>query len=405
LEIANVDLSGGETAQIYPVQHYGRATNTIDNVNGSGTLSVVPLNATQSDVLTFNGTIASGAKVALNQWNGGDSGNLNWGVATTLGSNFVLNGTLEVNRDNVTTDSFVVAGALNATGLQMNSGAKIGGTGSIFEADVVMNGNNTLYSSGTLTLVNAWSGSGGTGGHVIVNGTGNSIAAGSTIALTGTWNNGTTINPGAQLLVGTGATLGGKLTLSGNTTSGGGKLVYQTGNLPAVQAALLAGTISTTGTGEAVGYLTGAQYLALHGNGNGFLAGYTVASPDVLLKQTYAGDCFLNGTVTASDFAQMDASYLLGTTNATWMQGDFNYDGVVNYQDYALADAGYYAYATTNGGLPLADARVALDTARFGAAFTSAYEAALAAPVAVPEPASLALLGLGAVALLSRRRH
>jgi len=126
---------------------------------------------------------------------------------------------------------------------------------------------------------------------------------------------------------------------------------------------------------------------------------YTVCHDAVSQGNLYAGDTQLNGTVTASDFAQMDANYLLGTSNLSWLQGDFDGDGKVTANDYALADAGYIAY-THNGAL--ADARVAADTARFGAGFTAAYDAALVAE-GVPEPASLALLGLGAAVLLRRR--
>lgn len=151
----------------------------------------------------------------------------------------------------------------------------------------------------------------------------------------------------------------------------------------------------TAAAGQGVGYLPAAVYQALHSTNT--FQGVTLSGTEVVLRFTYFGDTQLNGTVSAVDFAQMDAAYLKGMTNAHWQNGDFNYDGVVDVNDFALATAGYNAY--TGGGGALA----AAFTARFGAAFTTAYQAALA-PVATPEPASLALLGLGAVALRRRRR-
>jgi autotransporter-associated beta strand protein len=181
------------------------------------------------------------------------------------------------------------------------------------------------------------------------------------------------------------------------TGSTGAMVIVRNETTSDIVSRLAAGTITTTmnSGAEGVGYLSGSDLNTVQpGNGLG------VTSNDVLLKHTYYGDCFLNGTVTAADFAQMDASYLLGITNATWLQGDFNYDGSVTAADYALADLGYAAF--TNNG-QLAAARIALDTARFGAAFTTAYAADLAAPAAVPEPASLALLATGGLLMLKRR--
>ena len=83
-----------------------------------------------------------------------------------------------------------------------------------------------------------------------------------------------------------------------------------------------------------------------------------------------------------------------GLTGAPWANGDFNYDGVIDYRDYAIIDA---AFASQSG--PLADARVAAEARRrFGPAFVTAFA------VAVPEPGTVVLLAVGAVGLLRRRR-
>jgi hypothetical protein len=158
---------------------------------------------------------------------------------------------------------------------------------------------------------------------------------------------------------------------------------------------------SLTSSSTDVGMVTGAQYKAANGP---TIDGITVTNSQVIYKYTYLGDATLDGKVTATDYAQIDASYLLQTQNPTWFQGNFTHNATPGYTvgaaDYAAIDAGYSAYL---GGGPLAAAQVALDAARFGAAFTTAYNA-LIAPAAVPEPTSLALLGLGAVTLLRRRR-
>ena len=62
--------------------------------------------------------------------------------------------------------------------------------------------------------------------------------------------------------------------------------------------------------------------------------GVTVASNDVLIKYTWLGDANLDGAVTAADLPS------ISPTGTTWATGDFNYDGVVNADDYALFQLG-----------------------------------------------------------------
>ena len=81
----------------------------------------------------------------------------------------------------------------------------------------------------------------------------------------------------------------------------------------------------------------------------------------------------------------------------TGVNGDFNYDGLVDYRDYAIIDTAF----GMQGGGPLADSEIAAHTAEFGAP----YLAALASLQSeVPEPAALGLLAMGSVALLRRRK-
>jgi autotransporter-associated beta strand protein len=122
-------------------------------------------------------------------------------------------------------------------------------------------------------------------------------------------------------------------------------------------------------------------------------AGAAVGAPaDVIVKYTYYGDTNLDGVVDGTDYARIDAAYLADQTSPTatgWYNGDFNYDGVVDGSDYTLIDNAY-----NSQGAQLA-AEVATPTAEIsGATATSA----------VPEPASLSLLVMGASGLLGRRR-
>lgn len=58
---------------------------------------------------------------------------------------------------------------------------------------------------------------------------------------------------------------------------------------------------------------------------------------DVLIMYTWLGDTNLDGKVNSADLANMAP---IGTTNATWATGDFNYDGIVNADDLSLFELG-----------------------------------------------------------------
>jgi T5SS/PEP-CTERM-associated repeat protein/autotransporter-associated beta strand protein len=115
--------------------------------------------------------------------------------------------------------------------------------------------------------------------------------------------------------------------------------------------------------------------------------GVPVTQPGtVIVKYTYNGDANLDGKVTYDDYGPIldnfgNATPGLADIQTAWLMGDLNFDGVVNYDDYG----------------PI------LDTFGLGAA-TSLGTLESPATSAVPEPATLLLLTLGALGLLPRRK-
>ena len=109
---------------------------------------------------------------------------------------------------------------------------------------------------------------------------------------------------------------------------------------------------------------------------------------DSFLIVAYArfGDATLDNKVDALDLNLL-ASHWQQQSNALWSAGDFNTDGKVDALDLNLLAANWQF------SLPL--------TPSFG---PLTFELLTSSPSPIPEPASLALLTLGAEALLSRRK-
>ena len=105
---------------------------------------------------------------------------------------------------------------------------------------------------------------------------------------------------------------------------------------------------------------------------------------------TYGGDTNLDGKPDADDYGTIDFNVLLPGVIDQYYNGDFNYDGVVNADDYGVIDFNILAQGA------------AFDT---GAATVGDGSTGLAGVTAVPEPAGLSVVALGAMSLLGRRRR
>lgn len=126
------------------------------------------------------------------------------------------------------------------------------------------------------------------------------------------------------------------------------------------------------------------------------LGGVTLTGNEILVKHTYMGDTDLSGGIDSTDYALTDNGFLNNLSG--WVNGDFDYNGLVDSTDYALIDNAFL-----NQGAPLAVSMVSLHTEMFGADYTNALAAVQAG--LVPEPGTLGLLGLGAMALMGKRRR
>ena len=119
--------------------------------------------------------------------------------------------------------------------------------------------------------------------------------------------------------------------------------------------------------------------------------GQAVSNVDVLVKYTYYGDTDLNGEVDGTDYSRIDNGYLSRSSAhplSGWFNGDFNYDGVIDGSDYTLIDN---AFNTQGAQI---SAQLAGATAQIAPGIGTA----------VPEPATLSLLTIGAIGMLGRRR-
>lgn len=140
-----------------------------------------------------------------------------------------------------------------------------------------------------------------------------------------------------------------------------------------------AGITSAAARDDVMGMTGLAVVLNEAGEGGDVLVsefGGEVVGPDsVLLKYTWNGDANTDGIVNADDYFLADSGFI--TQIGGWYNGDFNYDGVMNADDYFLIDSAFIGQRT-------------------GVAF------GLVVPV--PEPGVLGIVMLGMCRIAARRR-
>lgn len=292
---------------------------------------------------------------------------------------------------------------------------------------LVMNGPNyTLSGAGSLTIggLNFAAVSVASGSHTVgvpvtlAKNVQFDIGAGASLALTGTVDyaqkyvekvgDGSLTVPNVRTSAF--AVYGGSLKISGSAYSAANTVIVGSGaNLdlgtspllveydPEVATSPLADLVAAiadaritssavTSNARAIGYADTAQFPALTS-----YDGQPLDGSAVVLVATLKGDTNLDKTVNFDDLLALAQSYN-GTSPLTWTQGDTNLDGAVNFDDLLALAQNYGASALADGG-------VSIDQ-QLAANFHSDWAFALSI---VPEPASVSLLALGALAVRRRR--
>jgi hypothetical protein len=197
--------------------------------------------------------------------------------------------------------------------------------------------------------------------------------------LTITGNNGNNGSYLGKITTNTGtgglAITGGTQQLGGATHHLGTLSITGTGKLDLTNSNLIVDDTSGSTAAPVADMKSGSLFTSDSISGEkltGLTLGYLDTGTQLDIKYTWDGDLNLDGTVTNADLTAMTSG-----NGSSWATGDLNYDGVKNADDWSLFELGAAAY-NANKGL-------------IGAG--------------VPEPTTLAMIGLPVVMGLRRRRR
>ncbi|MDB5325059.1 MAG: C-terminal target protein [Phycisphaerales bacterium] len=238
-------------------------------------------------------------------------------------------------------------------------------------------GANTLTLAGTgATAINGIIS--GTGGLAIID------AGARTLAAANTYSGATTLAGGT--LTAAPVAYANLLGNAGGVDVQNGRLVlnYAGSSTPVAQVKALLASGYAQATPFATGQLRSTTLAA------GRTLGYSDSGSAVTILITLPGDANLDGTVDFNDFLALQNNF--GQSATRFDQGNFNYDGVTDFNDF-LALQNNFGQSVTGATVAFSNLQVAAIQA-FGLS------------AAVPEPATLALVGIGAMGgLLARRRR
>jgi fibronectin-binding autotransporter adhesin len=292
------------------------------------------------------------------------------------GFTFTNTGTINVN-PGPTADggrSMSLTQFTNSGSFNINASTTVGGS-FVNSGSVILASGKTLTDSSTF----AWS-----GGNVSGNGT--LVVSGATTITNSVSHTGTGALVFSGLTVSSGATLdisGGTMIVHGDGTQFANiwNLIHQgynsgqwNGNGIISSAALSAPRLTALGTATGV---------------TGTFDGQSVVSTDVVVKYTWYGDADLSGKVDGGDYTLIDTGYGSHGSKTGWQNGDFNYDGQIDGSDYSLIDNAFNQQSAT----PLAEVVSASEVASSSSS------------AAIPEPASLGMLAVGAAGMATYRRR
>lgn len=354
----------------------GTVTSAADIVDGGGA-STVTLNGGALDLQNHN--LGTDSPIDTLNFQAGTLKNVAQINAGTSGLTKTTTGTLTVAGTNAFTGPTTVnAGTLSVTGSIANSSGVTVNTGGTFDAAAAQRVNALTVNGGQARVVSAPT--------KFVLTVGDGTQSTSQLSLTG-----------------------GKLDLMTN----GLAVRYAAGNdaavLDSVRAQIIAGynpstptagdgkwdgttgiTSSSIGSLTAVGYALAADVLPFANGTSDTFLGTTVDKNTVIARYTLSGDVNLDGSVNFLDLAKLAQSYNVTDGTRQWSTGDVNYDGNTDFLDLAKL-AQNYNTALPSAPIPGASADFNADLAR---AFAS-----------IPEPGTLAILGLTALSLLTQRRR